>query len=83
MIARLIYQIKISNAYDVLLFDEIDMNLNNELSVEICSTLRKIFSDKIIMYITHNDEVKKLFDKKVFVKNGIISDGDDESKTRK
>ncbi len=75
MIARLIYQIKSSENYDVLLFDEIDMNLNNDLSVEICSTLRKIFSDKIIMYITHNDEVKKLFDKKVYVKNGIISDG--------
>jgi ABC-type transport system involved in cytochrome bd biosynthesis fused ATPase/permease subunit len=73
MIARLIYQIKISNAYDVLLFDEIDMNLNNELSVEICSTLRNIFNDKIIMYITHNDEVKNLFDKKVYVKNGVIS----------
>ncbi len=76
MIARLIYQIKSSQNYDVLLFDEIDMNLNNQLSIEICSTLRKIFSDKIIMYITHNDDVKKLFDKKVYVKNGIISDGD-------
>jgi ABC-type lipoprotein export system ATPase subunit len=52
------------------------MNLNNQLSIEICSTLRKIFSDKIIMYITHNDDVKKLFDKKVYVKNGIITDGD-------
>ncbi len=83
MIARLIYQIKSSKNYDVLLFDEIDMNLNNDLSVEICSTLRKIFNDKIIMYITHNDEVKKLFDKKVYVKNGIISDGEDASKKRK
>lgn len=73
MIARLIYQIKISNMYDVLLFDEIDMNLNNELSVEICGTLRNIFNDKIIMYITHNDEVKNLFDKRVYVKNGVIS----------
>ena len=83
MIARLIYQIQSSNMYDVLLFDEIDMNLNNDLSVEICSTLRKIFSDKIIMYITHNDEVKKLFDNKVYVQNGVISPGDGESKTRR
>jgi ABC-type lipoprotein export system ATPase subunit len=72
MIARLIYQIKINNCYDILLFDEIDSNLNIKLSQEICLTLRDIFKDKIILYITHNDEVKDLFSKKIIVKNGTI-----------
>lgn len=72
MVARLIYQIKINDCYDILLFDEIDSNLNAKLSVEICMTLRDIFKDKIILYITHNDEVKDLFTKKIVVKNGLI-----------
>jgi ABC-type lipoprotein export system ATPase subunit len=70
MVARLIYQIKINDCYDILLFDEIDSNLNVKLSVEICMTLRDIFKDKIILYITHNDEVKDLFTKKIVVKIG-------------
>jgi len=73
MIARLIYQIKSKDCYDVLLFDEIDTNLNNDLSIEICKTLRNIFNDKIILYITHNDEVKKLFSEVIYVKNGKIN----------
>ena len=72
IIARVIYQIKSSDNYDVLLFDEIDTNLNNELSIEICKTLINIFNDKIILYITHNDDVKKIFQKRITVKNGVI-----------
>lgn len=72
MIARLIYQIKINDCYDILLFDEIDSNLNAKLSMEICTTLQDIFKNKIIFYITHNDEVKDMFTKKIIVKNGII-----------
>ena len=72
IIARIIYQIKSSDSYDVLLFDEIDTNLNNELSIEICKTLINIFNDKIILYITHNDDVKKIFQKRITVKNGVI-----------
>jgi len=72
MVARLIYQIKSNDCYDILLFDEIDSNLNAKLSIEICMTLRDIFKDKIILYITHNDEVKDLFTKKIVVKNGTI-----------
>ncbi len=73
MVARLIYQIKINDCYDILLFDEIDSNLNAKLSIEICLTLRDIFKEKMILYITHNDEVKDLFAKKIIVKNGAIS----------
>ena len=71
LIARIIYTIKTRN-YNILLFDEIDENLNDELAIEICNNLRTTFNDKIILYITHNEQVKKLFDKKIIVEKGII-----------
>ena len=70
-IARLIYSIKTGN-YNILLFDEIDENLNNTLALEICKNLRHIFNDKIIIYITHNEKVKELFTNKITVINGVI-----------
>lgn len=74
IIARLIYLIKSNPDRQILLFDEIDDNLNNKLAVEIASNLLEIFKDKTILYITHNDMVKKLFKKKFSVVDGIISD---------
>ena len=71
LIARIIYTIKTRN-YNILLFDEIDENLNDELAVEICNNLRTTFNDKIILYITHNEKVKELFNKKIIVEKGII-----------
>jgi ABC-type lipoprotein export system ATPase subunit len=73
LIARLIYTIKTLN-YNILLFDEIDENLNDELAIEICNNLMDVFKDKIILYITHNESVKELFKKKIFIRNGIITD---------
>jgi ABC-type transport system involved in cytochrome bd biosynthesis fused ATPase/permease subunit len=74
IIARLIYLIKKNPDRQILLFDEIDDNLNNKLAVEIASNLLEIFKDKTILYITHNDMVKELFKKKITVVDGIISD---------
>jgi ABC-type lipoprotein export system ATPase subunit len=71
LIARLIYTIKSLN-YNILLFDEIDENLNDTLAIEICNNLMDVFKDKIIFYITHNEQVKQLFKKKIVIKNGII-----------
>ena len=71
LIARLIYIIK-SKGYNILLFDEIDENLNKKMATEICQTLKNIFSDKIILYITHNDSVKKLFNHTYNVEDGVI-----------
>jgi ABC-type lipoprotein export system ATPase subunit len=71
LISRIIYAIKTRN-YSVLLFDEIDENLNDQLAQEICLNLREIFKDKIILYITHNEKVKKLFNKKINVVLGKI-----------
>lgn len=72
LIARIIYIVKTKN-YNILLFDEIDENINNDLAVEICLNLRNIFKDKIILYITHNEKVKLLFNKKYVIKNGVIN----------
>ncbi len=71
LIARIIYAVKTKH-YNILLFDEIDENLNDELAEEICLNLRTIFKDKIILYITHNEKVKDLFAIKYFVENGQI-----------
>lgn len=71
LITRIIYIVKTKN-YNILLFDEIDENLNDELAHEICMNLRNIFNDKIILYITHNEKVKTLFNKKYIVKDGVI-----------
>ena len=72
IIARIIYIIIIKN-YKILLFDEIDENLNNDLALEICNNIMSIFKDKIILYISHNEIVKQLFDKKMIIENGIIN----------
>lgn len=72
LITRIIYAVKTKN-YSILLFDEIDENLNDDLAYEICQNIMDVFNDKIILYITHNDEVKKLFTKKIDIKNGVIS----------
>lgn len=71
LIARLIYTIKNKN-YKILLFDEIDENLNDNLAIEICKNIREIFNDKIILYISHNRKVKELFNKKIKLENGSI-----------
>jgi ABC-type lipoprotein export system ATPase subunit len=69
VICRIIYTIK-KNNYDILLFDEIDDNLNDALAQEICTNIKKVFSDKIILYISHNSKVKQMFDKKILIKKG-------------
>jgi ABC-type lipoprotein export system ATPase subunit len=72
IIARLIYSIKTAN-YSVLLFDEIDENLNDDLALEVAKNLLEIFNDKIILYVTHNEKVKELFKKRINVVKGQIS----------
>ena len=71
-IAKIIYLIKITN-YNILLFDEIDENLNDELAYEIYQNINFIFSDKIIFYITHNDKVKSAFNKILYINDNTIN----------
>jgi ABC-type lipoprotein export system ATPase subunit len=70
-IAQIIYIVKTRN-YNILLFDEIDENLNDSLSIEICNNIRNIFNDKIILYISHNKSIKQLFGVQLTVSDGII-----------
>ena len=72
LITRIIYIITTKN-YNILLFDEIDENLNDDLAIEICNNIREIFIDKIILYISHNELVKKTFNNKININNGIIT----------
>lgn len=71
LIAKNIYNIK-KYDFNILLFDEIDENLNDDLAYEICNHIKNIFYDKIILYISHNTIVKKLFTKKIVIKDGLI-----------
>ena len=73
LIARLVYIIKSNPQYTILLFDEIDENLNEDLALKLCRKMKEIFNDKIILYISHNVIVKKEFTKKIIVNNGNIS----------
>jgi len=71
-ISQIIYTIKTHN-YKILLFDELDQNLNNELSIELCANIKKLFKNKIILYISHNSNIAKLFKKEFIIKDGIIN----------
>lgn len=71
-ISQIIYTIKTKN-YNILLFDELDENLNNDIALDICNNIKEIFKDKIILYISHNKSINKLFKKNIIVKNGIIN----------
>ena len=72
VLARSIYSI-ITNNYKILLFDEIDENLDDELAYNIRKNVRKYFKNYIILYITHNNRVKTLFNKKIYIKDGTIA----------
>ena len=72
IIAKIIYIVKKYN-FNILLFDEIDENLNDDLALDICKNIKNIFNNKIILYISHNSIVKNLFTKKILIKNGQIN----------
>ena len=72
LVARIIYTVEHHN-YDILLFDEIDTHLNDEMAIVLCKTLLKIFINNTILYITHNNSVKKYFNKNILVVDGIIT----------
>jgi ATP-binding cassette subfamily B protein len=71
VLARAIYSI-ITYDYKILLFDEIDENLNEDLAYTICQNIRKYFKNRIILYITHNNKVKSLFNKRIIIDKGEI-----------
>jgi ABC-type lipoprotein export system ATPase subunit len=72
-ISQIIYTV-IKKKYNILLFDELDENLNDVIAQEICTNIREIFKDKIILYISHNESIINLFEKRLIVNDGVISD---------
>lgn len=72
VLARNIYLIKKEDKYDLLLFDEVDDNLNDQLAVEIYKNIKDVFKDKIILYITHNQNVKNEFERKIVITNNLL-----------
>lgn len=70
-LSRVIYKILTSN-YDIVLFDEIDANLDIDTSRKIIENLQALFSDKILFFIVHNDELKNLFVKTIIFENSNI-----------
>ena len=57
-IARALYANK-----QILLFDEITSNLDNENSEKIVETINRLKSSKTILYITHKDTRNLKYDK--------------------
>lgn len=70
-ISQMIYTI-ITKKYNILLFDELDENLNNDIAIEVCTNIKEIFKDKIILYISHNKAIHNLFKKTIVVEDGVI-----------
>lgn len=71
LIAKLLYINEINN-YSMYLLDEIDENLDKETAYEVCQNILEQLKNKIILYITHNNHVKKLFKKVIIVNRGEI-----------
>lgn len=72
LIAKILYINEIYD-YNIFLFDEIDDNLDNDMAYIICQNILKHLSNKIILYITHNNHVKTLFNKIIKVNQGDIT----------
>lgn len=70
-ISQIIYIVKTKN-YNILLFDELDENLDKENALEICNNIKEFFKEKIILYVSNNKYIKKLFNKKIIVNDGLF-----------
>lgn len=65
--ANLIYD------YDIFMLDEIDQNLDEENSISICNNVLSTLQDKIVLFISHNNYVKPLFNKYIKVENNELT----------
>ena len=66
-LARLLYK----NA-DIILLDEATSALDTNAAKELCEVMQKIKKDKIIIIITHSDNVLKYCDKVIKIENKTI-----------
>ena len=70
-LAHTLYNV-LKKDYDIILFDEIDVNLDTHNAKSILTNISEIFSDKILLFILHNEELKDMFDKQLIFKNHVI-----------
>jgi putative ABC transport system ATP-binding protein len=60
----------------LLLCDEPTGNLDSKTSGEIVDLLKKLHDEgNTIIIVTHNDEIAKIADHRISVKDGVVSDG--------
>lgn len=58
--------------YQIILFDEIDVNLDHKTADEIFENIFSYFKDKILFFIVHNEELKNKFYKQIFFQDHIL-----------
>lgn len=62
----------IKGDYDIILFDEIDVNLDHTTAKKIFENILTYFNDKILFFIVHNEELKPIFEKSIQFSNHIL-----------
>jgi lipoprotein-releasing system ATP-binding protein len=70
-LAQTLYNI-LEEDYQIILFDEIDVNLDNKTAEQIFENIFSYFKDKILFFIVHNEELKNKFHKQIFFQDHIL-----------
>jgi ABC-type multidrug transport system ATPase subunit len=67
-LAQTLYNI-LSKKYEIILFDEIDVNLDFNTASKIFNNILQICKDKICFFIVHNEDLKQIFQKVITFQN--------------
>ena len=62
----------LSQEYDIILFDEIDVNLDLNTATKIFGNIFSLLKDKILFFIVHNEEIKPYFKKQIIFYNHTL-----------
>lgn len=70
-LCQTLYEI-VEGDYRVVLFDEIDVNLDNKTAISIFGSICELLKDKILLFIVHNEEIKSYFSKSINVEDNTL-----------
>lgn len=70
-LCQTLYEI-MSDGYDIILFDEIDVNLDNRTATKIFANICSLLRDKILIFIVHNEELKTYFTKRITIADHVL-----------
>ncbi|MBA42787.1 MAG: hypothetical protein CMF62_02120 [Magnetococcales bacterium] len=70
-IAKNIYRLMIEDK-SIVILDEIDQGIDLETAKKILLNLLVLLKNKLVFVVSHSEELKKLFNKKLEMKNGSI-----------